>query len=881
DTNGCYSQYGSVLSIQTYDPVVDFEDTVCFGQEILFSPEDTINYTYTWDFGDGTTSNLQFPSHQYSAPGAYEVTFEATHAFGCTQTYTLDSVYIIGFEQDFTVTDSVLGCMSDTLQFMPEMVNGSSYQWIISGSGLSFMSSTSSTSLSPIVLFRDPGLFTVELITHVGHCVDTVLKNDVIEIFEVSANFAVNQLDYCDPFLLEVVSSSINADYHYWDYLGISSPDSSIIQINVPHDTINIHLTVANEFGCIDNDTVIFNPEKLIAGLSSSNTQGCTPHSIDFTSESENAASFYWDFGDGTTSVLENPSHTYTSAGSFDVMLVVQPSSGNCSDTIFFPNYVLTSSPEADFSIIENYSCAPMIVEFVDSSSDALTWNWDFGDGSSSSLQNPLHVYNTPGSYSIELTVTDVNGCQSTKLDSNAVFVPGPIADFSVSQTAFCDSGEVQFTDLSTDAVSWSWTFGDGNASNLQNPTHNFVGNGAFTVALIVEDSAGCATSLIMDTLVHIYETPNAQFIVNDSIGCMPLDVTLTDYSAGADSWFWDMGDGVQYSSIPSLHTYSNQGTYQVNLVASVSGMCYDTAFKDVQVLDFADATVNPVADLCQQNSIITLSPVQTGGVWSGSGITSASMGTFDPNVAGAGTHTIFYTMPGTCAASDSVQITVLPNLDAEIDSIDEVCLSQGQLTIPVTNLGGVWSGIGIIDSTTGLFDPSVSGTGNFMLTYTTSNGICTDTDSVEVTVLMDADPTITPVSDFCEQAASMNLVSNQSGGVWSGPGIVSSATGEFSSSLAGPGTHTISYEIAGACGNMDTVQITVHEFIEAAITPVADLCAGQASFDLNSSNSGGTWSGVGITDSLAGTFDPSVSGIGSFVVFYTTTNGTCSDEDS
>ena len=109
----------------------------------------------------------------------------------------------------------------------------------------------------------------------------------------------------------------------------------------------------------------------------------------------------------------------------------------------------------------------------------------------------------------------------------------------------------------------------------------------------------------------------------------------------------------------------------------------------------------------------------------------------------------------------------------------------------------------------------------------------------------------------------------------------MSSATGEFSSSLAGPGTHTISYEIAGSCGNMDTVQITVHEFIEAAITPVADLCAGQASFDLNSSNSGGTWSGVGITDSLAGTFDPSVSGIGSFVVFYTTTNGTCSDEDS
>ena len=255
----------------------------------------------------------------------------------------------------------------------------------------------------------------------------------------------------------------------------------------------------------------------------------------------------------------------------------------------------------------------------------------------------------------------------------------------------------MQFTDLSTGASTWSWTFGDGNSSTLQHPTHMFSSNGSYTIALIVEDTAGCITSVVMDTLITVYETPKAEFIVNDSIGCLPHDVTMTDFTIGADAWVWDMGDSNQYFSLPAFHTYNAQGSYEVSLIVSLAGMCYDTAFKEVLVLDFADATVDPVADMCQQSIPVTLSAAQSGGIWSGPGIMSSTMGSFDPNASGAGTHTIVYTLPGSCSSSDSVQINVLPNIDAAIDSVDVICLEQGQLNIPVVNTGGEWSGIGIM----------------------------------------------------------------------------------------------------------------------------------------------------------------------------------------
>ena len=184
-------------------------------------------------------------------------------------------------------------------------------------------------------------------------------------------------------------------------------------------------------------------------------------------------------------------------------------------------------------------------------------------------------------------------------------------------------------------------------------------------------------------------------------------------------------------------------------------------------------------------------------------------------------------------------------------------------------------------DTTSGLFDPSVSGVGNFMITYTTSNGLCSDADSVLVSVTAEADATITPIAALCEQGGSVTLTAAQNGGVWTGAGITNTSAGNFDPLVAGPGNHTVVYSIPGVCSDADSILITVHELLKHPVTPEPSICQSQAAFGLTSANAGGIWTGVGITDSVSGTFDPLVSGIGAFTITYTTQNGLCADQDS
>ncbi|MBL4703393.1 MAG: PKD domain-containing protein, partial [Flavobacteriales bacterium] len=529
--------------------------------------------------------------------------------------------------------------------------------------------------------------------------------------------------------------------------------------------------------------------------------------------------SWYWDFGDGTTSTLENPSHTYTSAGLFDVMLVATSLTGNCSDTVLFANYVSTSSPIADFTSTVVFSCAPMVANFTDVSNDAVSWSWDFGDGAVSTTQNPLHVYTYPGYYDVILTVTDVNGCSHVKTVPNAIFVPGPIADFSVSQTVFCDSGMAYFTDLSTGVNAWSWTFGDGYSSTLQDPSHSYDQSGIYSIVLILQDTMGCITSMVVDSLVSVYNTPTANFLLSDTVGCVAFNVAPSNLSTDYDAVYWDMGDGNQYTSTPAFHTYTTAGTFPITLIASNGNACFDTASRFITSIDVADATINAIGDICAQTGTILLTAAQTGGVWSGTGIVDAVTGEFDPIVAGTGAHSIQYEFSGLCGDIDSIQINVFPGVDATIQPIGVICSSE-----PAFNLsspgGEVWSGPGIVDPITGLFDPAISGIGSFTIVHSVTNGVCSDQDIIVVQVDLQLDASFSSVQPLCDNLGNQFPIAVNAGGIWSGTGIINSVTGEFDPIIAGPGIHEVMYSMAGACGDTTTSTIVVYE------TPEADVAS-------------------------------------------------------
>jgi PKD repeat protein len=199
-----------------------------------------------------------------------------------------------------------------------------------------------------------------------------------------------------------------------------------------------------------------------------------------------------WDFGDGSTSTEQNPSHTYASSGAFTVSLAASNALGSDQDVLV--DYVLVDiiPPKAEFSGAPTLGLSPLTVQFTDESAGGVptTWLWDFGDGQTSTLPEPAHTYTIAGSYSVRLTVTNAYGSDQL-LRVNYIDVgAGPPLSGPAPLT-------VDFRDLSIGNITgWEWNFGDGGGSALQHPTYVFTTPGEYDIALQVGNVDGADSGI-------------------------------------------------------------------------------------------------------------------------------------------------------------------------------------------------------------------------------------------------------------------------------------------------------------------------------------------------------------------------------------------------
>ncbi|MBX7093073.1 MAG: hypothetical protein K1X56_00005, partial [Flavobacteriales bacterium] len=232
---------------------------------------------------------------------------------------------------------------------------------------------------------------------------------------------------------------------------------------------------------------------------------------------------------------------------------------------------------------------------------------------------------------------------------------------------------------------------------------------------------------------------------------------------------------------------------------------CTNPATMNITVSAQLDATITPAGPFCESNAAVNLTAVDAGGTWSGTGITNAANGTFNPATAGAGTHTITYVVgTGACSDTQTTTIQVIADADATVTPAGPFCVGDPSVTLTAAQTGGSWSGTGITNAATGTFDPATAGVGTHTITYTIS-GVCGDIGTTNIVVNDTANTTITPAGPFCINASSVNLTAVDAGGTWSGPGITNPTNGTFDPASAGVGTHTITYTIGGACGNSST----------------------------------------------------------------------------
>jgi len=368
----------------------------------------------------------------------------------------------------------------------------------------------------------------------------------------------------------------------------------------------NVTLTVANEAGSSTvtkpNYITVTSPQAPVADFFSpqvdkarSNLDSVKNETLSFIDNSTGSPiSWLWDFGDGTISTAQNPTHVYTNEGGYTVTLTVKNAIGSNSVSKYC--YALVRMDDggiiapAYFSSNVTSGIAPLTVLFHDTTIPDVNGDyaygreWDFGDrtnyGDDYDENNSTyitHTYKKPGKYTVKLRSYDIGGgCIITKYNYITVIDPKvPVADFSSNVTSGAAPLVVLLTDTSTGEAptSWYWDFGDGiNSKHAMNVTHTFTKPGNYTIGLTVENDAGNNTATKLEYIVVTDpNAPVADFNSNVTEGYAPLTVQFYDISQKATSRIWDFnGDGQpDLSDINPVYVYANPGTYTVKLTVS------------------------------------------------------------------------------------------------------------------------------------------------------------------------------------------------------------------------------------------------------------------------------------------------------------------------
>jgi gliding motility-associated-like protein len=574
---------------------------------------------------------------------------------------------------------------------------------------------------------------------------------------------------------------------------------------------------------------------------------------------------------------------TYTqTCGSDQINVVVDP----CAS--------LTACVETDGSITVSNGTGPYTweewVTTTTTSNDCVTCGGTVLFGACIGASTPCSITTTgyqffangttvmpTGNYPIQ--ITDNNGATIVINDPNLLPNCTTTCDATIDPSGpFCQTDAAVTLSAAQAGGTWSGTGITNGTTGTFDPAT--AGPGTHTITYTLT----CGDTDTEDIVVN--PTDDASFSYAAATYCTTdTDPTPTITGLTGGTFSIDNGGSINAGTGVIDLDASGPGSYTITYLTN--GPCPTSSTFSITITNNADATITTAGPFCENDAAVTLSAVTGGGTWSGTGITNGTTGEFDPSVAGVGTHTITYTIAGSCGATDTENITVNATDDPSfLFAQGSYCLSDPNPTPTVSGLGGGTFTIdngGSINPTTGEIDITGSGAGSYTVTYTT-NGPCPTSTTFAVSLTTGANATITAAGPFCESDAAVILSAVDAGGTWSGTGITNATTGEFDPSVAGAGTHTITYTISGSCGATDTEDITVNADDDATF----DYSAGSYCLtDPNpSANITGTTGGTftidngGTINPTTGEIDITASGAGSYTVTYTTA-GPCPDSQT
>jgi len=546
------------------------------------------NATYTWDFGDGTTSTDTEPAHTYNKYGNYTVTLKATNGGGCVNTLSKSAAVVL---QQFKIT-GVAGERAGCLPFNVKPVVKTNIAAPIATYSWDFGDGFVSSQASPTHTYTTEGLFTIKVkVTTADGCVDSLSLVDSVG-HKLNPSFTATPTDVCASTQVTFTNTTQEASSNLWWYLG----DGTIVYKlpNPGHNYIDTGyfdvMLVVQNMGCYD--TVIQKKAVHIKGpVAKFNPQRqCINRTqVGFINKSIDDRTRTWAFGDGLTDTAKNPVHIYKDAGVYTVKLVV--SNGTCTyETKANVNVV---NERGQFNVTDTVVCRNTALNYSVSNVNAkniASTVWKFVPPATNNVQGNISItykYPTAGRYTPSVIVTDVLGCADTLTANNSVRVYGPTAKFIALEKGACQDSTIHFKDTSvTDGVhpitSWAFDYGDGNKNTYitKGPFDNtYHEKGTYTVSMSVKDSYGCTDINTQNNIVLITK-PVAKFFISDTTVCPGKGIGFHNVSSGVLlTHKWDLGDGRQ-STTGELSNiqYTKLGTYDVKLVVTDVNGCKDSA---------------------------------------------------------------------------------------------------------------------------------------------------------------------------------------------------------------------------------------------------------------------------------------------------------------
>jgi PKD repeat protein len=597
------------------DPVAP---QICIGSSTVLTASGADSYSWS----PGTALNNSYSNTVIASPNATTIyTVTGSLLNGCTDNKTVTVTVNPDADANFIA--------GDTVRCAPVNINTAITNIAFPGNGIynwyadNLLIASGTGSNVPSYIITLPGdTVTIKLVAISPYgCKPDSIQKAFITRPAVTAAFTKDRDSACAPLnvLFMNTSSTLAGVQFFWNFgngISTTAVQPGTITFNTSpgfRDTV-YHIVLKEYNGC--DTTYFYDSVKVFANSKArfavDTTRGCSPFTIHIQNSSlGNNLSYYWDFGDGqmdTTHALTAFTHTYYTGTirNYTIRLISENRCARDTQSIIIVVNPITIQPFISAYGDELSGCAPHLITFNNSSVGAAQLTWNFGDNSQQIIipnsQNSItHLYANPGSYTV--TIRLQNDCSDTTIYKTVVVYALPTANFTASPVKVCKGLPLSVTNLSVNANSYEWSWGDGSFSSFSSGQHIYDHAGVFTIRLIANKvhTSGFICSDTITRQITVVDKIPAQIVVAPGKTCAPYMLNVTAGNiVGYSLVEWTIYDSsssqgeFHLNGLSATHVYDRAGTYSIKLVVHTTDACADSSIYQFKVYSTPQISFGP-----------------------------------------------------------------------------------------------------------------------------------------------------------------------------------------------------------------------------------------------------------------------------------------------